>query len=151
MAWSWKRLNAAKKSLIRRGAVALVAYEVVFGAAMFWVDRAKLAGAMLFVAALLTTIPVVGFIGVLARYLGEETDEFHRQLVVRCLLWGTAAVMATVCFHCFLQLFGWTGRWPSAVELAVFVLAIGAARLTYRVANRVPEDADALVGQGGAR
>ena len=35
MAWNWKKLNAAKKGLIRRGAVALVAYEVVFVGAMF--------------------------------------------------------------------------------------------------------------------
>ena len=151
MAWNWKKLGAAKKSLIRRGAVVLVAYEVVFVAAMFWVDRTKPAGPMLFVIALLTTVPVLAFIATLARYLGEEVDEFHRLLVVRCLLWGTAAVMATVCFHGFLQLFGWKGSWPAAVELAVFMLAMGAAKLTYRVANRVPADADVLVGREGAR
>jgi hypothetical protein len=151
MAWNWKKLGAAKKSLIRRGAVVLVAYEVVFVAAMFWVDRTKPAGPMLFVLALLTTLPVLAFIATLARYLGEEVDEFHRQLVVRCLLWGAAAVMTSVCFHCFLQLFGWKGRWPAVVELAIFCVAMGVAKLTYKVQNRVPEDADGLVGRGEAR
>ncbi|MGD0648120.1 MAG: hypothetical protein ABR971_09020 [Acidobacteriaceae bacterium] len=151
MAWNWKKLGAAKKGLIRRGAVALVAYEVVFMAAMFWVDRTKPAGPMLFVIALLTMIPVLAFIAVLARYLGEEVDEFHRQLVVRCLLWGTAAVMASVCFHGLLQLFGWKGSWPAAVELGVFLVAMLVAKLTYRVQNRVPADADAMLGSGGAR
>jgi hypothetical protein len=146
MSWNWKKMNAAKKRMIRRGAVVLVAYEVVFIAAMFWVDRTKPGGPMLFVMALLTA-----FIAVLARYLGEEPDEFHRQLVVRCLLWGLAAVMTSVAFHGFLQLFGWKGSWPAAVELAAFLAAMLVAKLTYRVQNRVPEDADALVGRGGVR
>ena len=151
MAWNWKKLNAAKKAMIRRGAMALVAYEVVFGVVFFWVTRTKPAGAMLFVMALLPTLPVLGLIAVLGRYLGEEVDEFHRQLVVRCLLWGTAAVMTSVCFHGLLQLFGWKGSWPAAVELTVFIVAMGVAKLTYKVANRVPVDADALVGSEGAR
>lgn len=151
MAWSWKKLNAAKKGLIRRVGVALVAYELVWCGAYFWVDRAKPTGTMLFVMALLPTLPLVGMIAALARYLGEEVDEFHRQLVVRCLLWGTAAVMTSVCFQLFLQLFGWKGSWPAVVDLGVFAVAMGAAKLTYRVQNRVPADADALVGRGEAR
>ena len=151
MAWNWKKLNAAKKGMIRRVAVVLVAYELVFGGAMFWVDRAKPAGAMLFVMALLPTLPVLGLIVVLGRYLREEVDEFHRQLVVRCLLWGTAAVMTSVCFHGFLQLFGWKGSWPAVVELAVFVVAMLVAKVTYKLANRVPADVDVLVGSEGAR
>ena len=151
MSWNWKKMNAAKKGLIRRGAVVLVMYELMFGVAMFWVDRAKPAGTLLFVMALLPTLPVLGLIAVLGRYLVEEVDEFHRQLVVRCLLWGTAAVMTSVTFHCFLQLFGWKGSWWPAVEVAVFVVAMLGAKLTYKVANRVPADADLLVGSEGAR
>ena len=102
--------------------------------------------------ALLPTVPLVGMIAALGRYLGEEVDEFHRQLVVRCLLWGTAAVMTSVCFHLFLQLFGWKGSWPAWVEgLGVFAVAMMVAKLTYRVQNRVPADADGLVGSEGAR
>ena len=151
MAWSWKKLNTAKKAMIRRGAVALVAYELVWCATCYWVFRTKPAGLVLLLIAVLPTIPVVGFIAVLAKYLGEEVDEFHRQLVVRCLLWGTAAVMTSVCFNCFLQLFGWKGSWPAAVDLGAFLLAMAVAKLTYKVQNRVPEDADALAGKEGAR
>lgn len=88
---------------------------------------------------------------VLGRYLGEERDEFHRQLVVRCLLWGLAAVMTSVAFHGFLQLFGGRGSWSAGVELAAFVVAMTAAKVTYKVANRVPVDADVLVGREGTR
>jgi hypothetical protein len=151
MAWNWKKMNAAKKGLIRRGAVALVAYEVLWAGSFLWVDRAKVEGTILWVPAALTTLPVLGLIWIMARYLGEEVDEFHRLLVVRCLLWGTAAVMTSVCFHGLLQLLGWKGNWPAAVELALFFVAALAAKLTYRVQNRVPADADGLVGREGTR
>jgi hypothetical protein len=151
MAWNWKKMNSAKKGLVRRGLVVLVAYEVLWAGAYFWVDRAKVAGSMLMVPAVLVTLPVVGLIWVLARYLGEEVDEFHRLLVVRCLLWGTAAVMTAVCFHGLLQLLGWKGNWPAGVELGMFFAAMLLAKLTYKVANRVPSDADGLMGSEGAR
>jgi len=151
MGWNWKKMNSAKKSLIRRGAVALVAYEVMWAVAFLWVDRAKVEGPMLWVPAALTTLPVVGLIWVMARYLAEEVDEFHRLLVVRCLLWGTAAVMTSVCFHGLLQLLGWKGNWSAGVELGMFFAAMLVAKLTYRVQNRVPADADAMLGSGGAR
>ncbi len=151
MSWNWKKLNAAKKGLIRRGAVMLVAYEVLWTSSFLWVNHAKLAGTALWMPAALTTLPVVGLIWVLARYLGEETDEFHRLLVVRCLLWGLAAVMTSVCFHGLLQLLGWKGSWPAGVELGMFFVAMLAAKLTYKVANRVPADADGLAGREGVR
>ena len=149
MAWNWKKMNAAKKTMIRRLVVVLVAYEVLWAGAFFWVYRAKLEGRILWVPAALTTLPVLGLIWAIARYLGEEVDEFHRLLVVRCLLWGTAAVMTSVCFHGLLQLLGWKGNWSAGVELVLFFVAALAAKLTYRVQNRVPEDADVVLEGGG--
>jgi len=149
MAWNWKKMNAAKKTMIRRLTVVLVAYEVLWAGAFFWVYRAKLEGMILWVPAALTTLPVLGLIWAIARYLGEEVDEFHRLLVVRCLLWGTAAVMTSVCFHGLLQLLGWKGNWSAGVELVLFFVAALAAKLTYRVQNRVPEDADVVLEGGG--
>lgn len=151
MAWNWKKMNAAKKSLIVRGAMVLVAYEAVFGLTFYAALRMKVEGMALLLMAVAPTLTVVAFVWVLARYLREETDEFHRGLVVRCLLWGTAAVMTSVCFHGFLQLLGWKGSWPVLIDLGAFVVAMGVAKLTYKVANRVPEDADALLETGGAR
>ncbi len=151
MAWNWKKMNTAKRRMIVRGLIVLAAYEVVFSGTFYAVYRTKPGTAMILVLAVLPTLTVLAFIGVLARYLAEEVDEYHRQLVVRCLLWGLAAVMTSVCFHGFLQLFGWKGNWPAAVELVAFVLAMGTAKLTYKVQNRVPDDADGLVGREGVR
>jgi hypothetical protein len=145
MIWNWKKMNAAKKAMIRRGGIVLAAYEVVFTGAFVVAHKTEPGTAGLFLLAALTTLPVLAFIVVMGRYLGEEVDEFHRQLVVRCLLWGLAAVMTSVCFHGLLQLYGWKGNWPAGVELAVNLLAMLVAKLTYRVQNRVPEDAEVLV------
>lgn len=146
----WKT-SGAKRRLIQRGAVALVAYEVVFCGTMYWVDKGHLVGETLLWVAVLPTITVAAFILVLGRYLKEEVDEFHRELVVRCLLWGMAAVMVVMAFHGFLQLFGWKGKWPVFIDLGAFLVSMLMAKLTYKVANRVPVDADGLVGSGGAR
>jgi hypothetical protein len=141
----WKKANTAKKNLIRRGALVLVAYEVIWAATFWWVARTKPADSVLLGMAAIPTLTVVVFIGVLAHYLREETDEFHRELVVRCLLWGTAAVMLVMAFHGFLQLFGWSGKWPVAIDFGAFLVAMLAAKLTYKVAHRVPvEVSDAL-------
>ena len=43
---------------------------------------------LLYLVALLPTIPVIGIIAVVGRYLARETDEFIRALVVQSLLWG---------------------------------------------------------------
>jgi hypothetical protein len=133
----WRKANSSKKNLIRRGAIVLVAYEAVWSATFWWVFKTRPADPVLAGVAVLPTLTVVAFIGVLARYLREETDEFHRELVVRCLLWGAAAVMLVLTFHGFLQLFGWSGKWPVAIDLGAFLVAMLAAKLTYRVAHRV--------------
>ena len=54
---------------------------------------------------------------------------------------GMAAVMLVMAFHGFLQLFGWDGRWPVFIDLGAFFVAMLAAKVTYKVANRVPAEA----------
>ena len=141
MGWSWKGMNTAKKHLIVRGAIALAAYEVAFGGTFYWVDKGHLSGSALMWMAVPPTLTVAAFIVVIGRYLKEEVDEFHRELVIRCQLWGLAAVMLVMAFHGFLQLFGWNGRWPVFIDLGAFFVAMLAAKLTYNVANKVPAEA----------
>lgn len=148
MASFWSKVNVAKRRLIQRAAVALVAYEVMFLATMWWVERSRPSDSAMLWLAVVPTLPVVGVILVMAHYLKEEVDEFHRELVVRCLLWGTAAVMVLLAFHGFLQLFGWKGSWSVMVDLGAFVGAMAIAKLTYRVANRPP--AEDVVVEGRA-
>jgi len=43
---------------------------------------------LVYLAAILPTIPVAGVVVVVSRYLTRETDDFIRMLVVQSLLWG---------------------------------------------------------------
>jgi hypothetical protein len=43
---------------------------------------------VIYLLAALCTLPVVGIVAVVGRYLARETDEFVRVLVVRSILWG---------------------------------------------------------------
>ena len=59
--------------------------------------------------------------------------------------------MTSVALHGFLQLYGWKGSWPAGVDLGMFLVAMLVAKLTYRMQNRVPDDADALLRNEGVR
>jgi hypothetical protein len=47
------------------------------------------------VMGILTVLPIIGVLLVVARYLSGETDEFLRNLVVQSILWGFGLVMVT--------------------------------------------------------
>jgi hypothetical protein len=43
---------------------------------------------VIYLLAALTTLPVVGIVTIVGRYLARETDEFVRVMVVQSILWG---------------------------------------------------------------
>jgi hypothetical protein len=47
------------------------------------------------VVSVLTVVPIVGTLLIVARYLARETDEYLRNLVVRSILWAFGVVMVT--------------------------------------------------------
>jgi hypothetical protein len=51
-----------------------------------------------YLLATITTIPVIGIIAVVSRYLKRENDEFVRMIVVQAILWGLGVVMAVDTF-----------------------------------------------------
>jgi hypothetical protein len=56
-------------------------------------DSNHLSATTHFILGLLTVIPIIGTMIVIARYLARETDEYLRSLVVRSILWGFGVVM----------------------------------------------------------
>jgi hypothetical protein len=134
------KMNAAKKKMMKRALGLVGVYYAVFLAAFLWAMKAHPGVRVMAALAVATAAPIVGVMAVMGRYLKEEPDEYHRELVTRCLLWGSGAVLTSVSIHLFLELYGWTGHWSPLVELIVFVLAMGAAKVSYRVANRLPEE-----------
>jgi hypothetical protein len=137
----FSKMNAAKKTMMKRGFSLVGVYYAVFLAALWWSHTKHPPTPVMAALAVLTAVPILGVMAQMGRYLREEPDEFHRELVTRCLLWGAGAVMTSVSIHLFLGLYGWNGRWSPMVEFGVFVLAMLVAKVTYKLANRLPAEA----------
>jgi hypothetical protein len=73
-------------------------------------------------------------------YFKEEQDEYERNVLIGCMLWGTGALLTVLIFSSFLKIFGWKGEMDSFVEMGVFWAFMVIARITYRVRNRVTGD-----------
>ena len=95
---------------------------------------------MLYLLALVPLLLILSMMFVMARYLRQEKDEFQRDQMVRCILWGTGAVLAVSTYLGFLQELGWAGHRPFLLELSAFCWAVVIARWSYRRANRVRDD-----------
>jgi RsiW-degrading membrane proteinase PrsW (M82 family) len=125
---------------MKRGALVFAIYALsILGVSVFLRNHHP-AGAELYGLALLPTLSIVLMMVSIARYLREEHDGFHRDMLVRCLLWGTGAVLVTAVFTGFLRSLGWKGQLPPFTELFVFVGFMAAAKLAYKLQNRVLKD-----------
>ncbi len=124
-----------KKALLVMGC-----YFVVFLGTMFLVNRVHPTGWVLYALALLPTAPIVKVFFLTGEYLQTEKDDFKRDLMMRCLLWGTGASLSVTMFVSFLRIFGWKGMLPPFTEFYVFALSMAAAKLSYRVSNPLPAD-----------
>jgi hypothetical protein len=131
--------TAVAKRFRRSGFTLVAVYFVIYFAcfaAHMWLH---LAGVWVWILAGLPVLPMLGVIAVMGRYLRDETDEYKRDLSIRCVLWGTAGAVSASMMGGFLWIFGWKGHMPPFCDFYVFVLFMLAAKLTYKVADRVPD------------
>ena len=136
-----ERKNPAQRRYLQGGLGVLIAYFCLLFTATTSVHRWHPQGWHLSLAALLPSVPIVGMFLITARYLREERDEFQRDLVVRCLLWGIAAVMTVEMFTSFLRAFGWQGSLPPFTDWFVLCGSVLIAKFTYKFTNRIADDA----------
>jgi len=73
---------------------AVVVYLVLVLLTTWLVRHQHVKGWLLYVVAVLPTLPVLRMLQAVALYVAEETDEFMRLLIVRSILMGAAAMMA---------------------------------------------------------
>ena len=130
----------AKRKLKKTVKPVMAAYFVIFISTMFAVDKLHPKGWLLYVLAALPTIPLLTVFFVVGQYLVSEKDEYSRDLMVRCMLWGTAASLSVAMFVGFLQIFGWAGRLPAFTEFYAFAFFMVMAKLSNRVSNPLPSD-----------
>jgi hypothetical protein len=62
-------------------------------------------GALAWLLALLPALGIIGQLAVFGLYLGEETDEFQRNLQIQAMLWGIGGTLAFLTVWGFLEIF----------------------------------------------
>ena len=133
-------ISRVARKFRKSGLIAVGAYEVLFISAYYVAHRIHPTGIELWMLAVLPALPILIVIGLFGRYLRDEKDEYKRDLAVRCLLWGTAGMMSVNLFSNYLRIFGWKGQFFPFSEFFVFLVFMAAAKLSYRMSNRVPAD-----------
>ncbi len=80
-----------------------------------------------YLLAILPTIPVIGAIAVVGRYIAKETDEFVRMMVVQALLWGLGITFVADTFLGCLFAYPSMSRLIPPLNLDLFVVSAGIA------------------------
>jgi hypothetical protein len=133
--------SPASRRLRKEGLMFVGAYFVVFLGSFYLDMRLHATGVVLWALAVLPVLPIIGVIVLFGRYLRDERDEFKRDVVVRCLLWGMSGCLAVDMLSNYARIYGWQSDFPPFTSFWVFFLFMMAAKLSYRAKNRVPEEA----------
>jgi hypothetical protein len=130
--------SPATRAYQKRSYAVLASYFVIFAGTDLFVDRVHPVGWELYACVAVPFVPLLTVFILTGVYLKAERDEFKRELMMRCLLWGAGACLSVNVFSGFLRIFGWHGQTPPFMELFAFCIAAIAAKFTYRVANPLP-------------
>jgi hypothetical protein len=133
--------SATAKRYQRTVMIEMGAYLAIIAGVTLYVRHDRPAGWVLYAVAALPSVPILGVLIAMGQYLRDETDEYQRNVLVRCLLIGTAVVLAVTAFFGFLRSFHWKGELPPFTEFVLFWLVMGGAQAYYRFADRVKDDA----------
>ena len=90
----------------KRSMIWAMAYVVAIGIAITVKNQLAPEGPLLWIAAVLPSLPIIYFIWALGRYLVEEEDEYLRHRAVNAALFGLGLVLAFGTVWGFLETFG---------------------------------------------
>lgn len=97
-----KMATAAGRRYVRRFIPTMTAYVVVLLGCVWAIRHLHPTGLALVVLSVLPALPVVAVIAVMGLYLVEETDEFLRQRIGSCMLFGTGVLLSVTTVYSFL-------------------------------------------------
>lgn len=91
---------------LRQRAIPVMAFYFVLFAFVSWLfDRHAIRGIAAYVLAVLPSLPLIGAIVLIGRYIREETDEFKRAIISEALLWAIGLTMAVTTAWGFVEMF----------------------------------------------
>lgn len=126
----------AVKRYLRRMSWAFALYLVaLFGAN--GIDHAyHPQGATLIALSVVPALPIIAFIAIIGRYLVEERDEFLRQRIVTCMLFGTGVLLGAGTVYNFLSGSGAINPMPRLWVFPIWCFSWGAAQCVLALRDR---------------
>ncbi|HWW27979.1 MAG TPA: hypothetical protein VNZ85_19005 [Caulobacter sp.] len=113
-----------RRYLLRFG-ISMSAYVVLLIGAMMLHRHGLTQGALGYLIALAPAAAILGTIASMGFYLAEETDEFHREVLIQSLLWGMAVTLGVASVWGFLETFGKAPHAPAWAVVPIFAVAMG--------------------------
>lgn len=118
----------------------LLAYFAVLVSSALIVKHWSGQGLWRYFWAILPTVPIVGIIARMGKYLHEETDEYLRLLQMNSLLAGTGALLTALLICDFLRSFAHAPDFAPFVLFFCFAGGMGVMQIVQSVRNRAPRD-----------
>ena len=133
--------TSAGKRYQWRVLVTMLLFVAVMYAAVWIVNRTHPHGWLLYAIALVPALPMLTTLGVLARYLQEEKDEYLRLVTMRSLLVGSAALLTVLVVNDFLRSIGGTAAIPPFASWVIFFVTFSVAQAVQTIRDRMRGDA----------
>ena len=116
----------------RRFTVLSFGYVVALFAAIGLDRQHQLQGPLLWVLALLPSVPIIGMIVTMGRLLVEETDEYQRMRMVRASLIATGLLLAVASVWGFLEMFELVPHIWAWAAFPVWAIGLGLGQIANR-------------------
>jgi hypothetical protein len=117
----------------RRSLIWSFTYMIALFVAVMAKDRLDPQGAVLWLVAMLPSLPIFYFVYTLRAYLREEEDEYLKMRFVEQALWGLALLLVLATFYGFLESFGAVPHAAGWLALPVWAIGMGAAGVWMKV------------------
>ena len=124
--------TAAHRRYTNRTLVVSLAYVLTLVVAIAGYRLLPHASPLMWAAAVLPAIPILAWIGVMALYLREETDEFERAVQTESALWAIGGLLALATIWGFLEMFDLAPHVPAWSAFPLWAALIGPAQLFVR-------------------
>lgn len=118
----------------------LVGYFVLLVISAWFAKHVPGQGMARYFWSILPTIPIVGVIVRMGRYLQEENDEYVRLMQMKAILAGTGTLLSAVVISDFLRTFAKAPDFAPFVLFFCFAAGMAATQIIQWMRNRAPSN-----------